>query len=1275
MPLQTDHLVMISQGILNDTPSIDKQPILPDGIHLRWMFQRDVGFPWHGYYLFRRPHEIKEPVCTNKNWIDQPPGSLSTSIWFIPEGVFRSDTDLSLTSDIGTSGMLGLDLNSRGYLQFDLPQDDPAYRIDLTIGFYETVHDQVCVDFPKRRIDQLKKTFIIDGIKFEIQAGNPPPRLPPLPPTITITATFPEPVSTANIDLTGRAGSQVEIEALDATSRVLFKLKARPPVTKPKTFKLEAQRSFQRVRLRFPQGQAILHRLCYMQGTVDERGVTITALDGATPVASQSLSFAAGQRTTISLGFDRITSVRVSTGNGVLIQLCYHPVSMGATKNWQPVASCPQPITLPLKHPDYPANLGSIDPDADWNDLQTRVIYGSLTDDPLESFRSIHEQLQALVVNGPPGPPESAMAHPARVYQQLAGTDTSSPGEQSPTIPQLHPLDLVVLGSIHPAVAQLLGLYWADTTATPAAVYDYLIVADYTGVARGDVENMLAHIVGEGFSGIDAWIVFNTSMVPGPPLNPPQRVKAYALPGGTYRAADNQPQDAQGNIGVSWQVEHDTHGYLRPGHPVMYHVWRDHRGNAETPLPNSEASEWLTENHPLLLINPSKIVSKPVNYPAGWPPFTLRYIDFGLKEGWYGYQINAVDLFGRFSAKSSFAEWWQWNPPPQPKPWYYVDPQSERVINPSSVRILDKLAPPPPLAVEAYALDPADPLLIQDQAYKDWRLTVQDTLVGLRVRWWWTAAQQRQAPDISEFRIYWHDGRQLPGWVPDETPEAAKWRDVRLWQLRCFVCPYDQQVTILSLNEVETIEQNGQQIPVITHHQGDRRYEVFLPIKGETGPFINGIPLAPALTDTVVYANVTVTAADASIHSPDRWPGTGIFAGRIGNESQPAAPQRVYRVWRQLPDPPPALAEPPRYYATAADYHNHSYFTYHWQPADDLWVHVYRALDDSVFKLDWTIRNERGPINQNNSEHQKFFPPDWDTTRRQDAATALNALNSPAAYRGLPDDALRLLAGLPGNEKAFTQLTTAPLSQEKNSWPDTLDGRATNRYFYRVAYVDKAQNRSALSLASAPLFLPDVTPPKPPVITKVVGGDREITLTWASNREPDLAEYRVYRAESADVAQDIRLMKLMHTETVAQGVPGVRPAEISWTDTTVPGLVTFYYCLVAVDDTGNRSNPSQPVAVRGYDDAPPALPTLSLGWSVPTPAATAEVSWTSPYWTRLERRAVGGLIWDAIGDWRPAGTYNLSLTIDTSTSWRFRVRVRKETNAQAIGPVVPLTHL
>lgn len=58
MALQTDNLVMVGLGMKNDQPANSIQPPLADGIHLRWAFKRELGFPWYGYSLFRRNHSL-----------------------------------------------------------------------------------------------------------------------------------------------------------------------------------------------------------------------------------------------------------------------------------------------------------------------------------------------------------------------------------------------------------------------------------------------------------------------------------------------------------------------------------------------------------------------------------------------------------------------------------------------------------------------------------------------------------------------------------------------------------------------------------------------------------------------------------------------------------------------------------------------------------------------------------------------------------------------------------------------------------------------------------------------------------------------------------------------------------------------------------------------------------------------------------------------------------------------------------------------------------------
>jgi hypothetical protein len=223
--------------------------------------------------------------------------------------------------------------------------------------------------------------------------------------------------------------------------------------------------------------------------------------------------------------------------------------------------------------------------------------------------------------------------------------------------------------------------------------------------------------------------------------------------------------------------------------------------------------------------------------------------------------------------------------------------------------------------------------------------------------------------------------------------------------------------------------------------------------------------------------------------------------------------------------------------------------------------------------------------------------------------------------------------------------------------------------------VNAVHTRGDASLATPPVSCPDVTPPRTPVVAKVLGGDRAINLRWASNREPDLASYRVYRAEDEADARDLRLMTLVHTAAVASGPPAARPASVSWTDTPVPGLVDRWYRLVAVDTAGNVSAPTIPIRARAYDEAPPAIPTLTAAWTATTAPAAARLGWTATEESLVELRPAGGAVWQPIGGWRQPGTHQVDVPMDATKGWRFRLRARKATGALAIGVPVPLAPL
>jgi hypothetical protein len=368
------------------------------------------------------------------------------------------------------------------------------------------------------------------------------------------------------------------------------------------------------------------------------------------------------------------------------------------------------------------------------------------------------------------------------------------------------------------------------------------------------------------------------------------------------------------------------------------------------------------------------------------------------------------------------------------------------------------------------------------------------------------------------------------------------------WEERFYVVGFEEYVTVIT---------DAAGLPL-------RHYEVLLPAPGDS--FRGGLPLATSTAEPIAYAQVGVSAADDKPHSPDdpKWAAER-WGGRPGNEGSVSPAATIFRVHRE---PPPAPTPPPdaeRVFATPADYHSHSFYTYRWQPTAHLKTHILRALDDAVFRVDWSQR----PRPALDASQLQFFPgeaiePRWNTAKRAIVAAELNQLNgfghdaagtaqAMAYYRGLCNDGLRVLAGLPSNDRAFTQLTIQPLDPDDRAsanrlgpdnppdfvvdpalraYIDTLDGRSTNRYFYRSTYVNGVHNRGPMSLSSPPIWLPKVTPPRTPIVIRISGGERQITLEWSSNREPDLAEYRIYRTDNVSSARDLRLMTLVQTVPV-----------------------------------------------------------------------------------------------------------------------------------------------
>jgi hypothetical protein len=1150
--IQTQGLVMSGLSVIADAPPNSLQPPLPDGIHLRWAFARAAGFPWAGYYLFRRPHFAADRQSIKVALQNLPLGSVGSSTLTTATATVSSDTVLAATDDLPPPGLPELDLSGRSWLR--VSPVDLAAEVEIEVGL--------------------------------VQAGE----------------------------------------------------------------------------------------------------ITATGWLQQVPVARAVLRGKAGDVVRATLAFDAISRIELSGGPARLTDLSFVAVQDGVLSGWQALPGFPYPLALPVVHPDYPAWTGSVNQVAAEAAALGRIRYGPPSDWAGARFGAIHDQLLALVQGGPAGPP-------------MAERTTPVPGPAGPpaeSMPEQHPLDLLLLGALNPAVAQLAGLYWVDRPPAPDLAYDYMVVADHKGILGGTPLTALDYLRQHGFGDVDAFIVFDKRLDdPAPPLEVPGDVRAYALPGAWTPAGG--PQDAGTGTGLRWDRGAVPGGGVLPGKPVLYHLWRADLGVAEPAAPADPASyELVTKDGPVLVVAGPPAGGVAPSRPPDWPPFPLYAVDHGLAEGWYAYQISGIDIFGRHSAASAPGRWYQWEPRPSPRPWYYKEPPGDTVVHPFAVALLDKVGPPAPAAIEAFPLDPGDPTVVADAAYSAWR-AANPSLFGLRVRWAWTQAQAEQAPDTREFRIYLHPGRPnaVTGRVTAVTPvtgaadestvetsiantlAAGAWTGTRLQvgpdgfqvlgseagtplRLRVRnigpareVTPPVRQPCTVAIPEGHPLARDftlattwAQRLHVVafndhvttgTDAAGNpvRHYEVFLPGGGTPT-----VPLTTSLAEPVVYALVSVSAADDKTHTADdpKWAGTP-WGGpqRYGNEGPVGQPAIVFRVRRE---PPPAPKVPPSdaeaILATPADYRSESFFTYRWVPTAGLGTHVFRALDDTLFEVDWQRPSRLTLDPAGNTEHRKLFPdqadePRWDADKRQQVAAELNALNAlkasgataeaaKAAYQGLSNDAVRVLAGLPGAEAAFAQRTIEPLDPDDpanadrrgpddpaaytpvaglRAWQDTLDGRAANRYLYRAAYVDGAHNRGPLSLAGPPVRLPDVTPPRAPVLTRVLGGERSVALAWASNREPDLAVYQVYRAGDQGAARDTRLMVLAGTLPVAAGDPDLRPAEVAWTDMGRVGGQTTWYRVVAVDRAGNVSAPSEARAATAVDTVPPAAPTwLEATWVV-----------------------------------------------------------------------------
>src|SRR5436190_2472303 len=180
MSLQTPNLLMVGLGTWGDTPPNSEQPPLSDGIHLRWAFKRELGFPWYGFYLFRRVHDPGTLSWLSEHTGRLPKGPWPSNSFDTPLGRVVSDKNLTLTDDFAPQGSVEFDLADRRFLGVVFPEAEPVRRIQTRIGFRQRAGDpppvKSTISFTGRATGAGPNPRTENGVVFEARDSADRPR-------------------------------------------------------------------------------------------------------------------------------------------------------------------------------------------------------------------------------------------------------------------------------------------------------------------------------------------------------------------------------------------------------------------------------------------------------------------------------------------------------------------------------------------------------------------------------------------------------------------------------------------------------------------------------------------------------------------------------------------------------------------------------------------------------------------------------------------------------------------------------------------------------------------------------------------------------------------------------------------------------------------------------------------------------------------------------------------------------------------------------------------
>lgn len=276
------------------------------------------------------------------------------------------------------------------------------------------------------------------------------------------------------------------------------------------------------------------------------------------------------------------------------------------------------------------------------------------------------------------------------------------------------------------------------------------------------------------------------------------------------------------------------------------------------------------------------------------------------------------------------------------------------------------------------------------------------------------------------------------------------------------------------------------------------------------------------------------------------------------------------------------------------------------------------------------------------------------SVRGADPLLAANLLESE------PDRAqVKLLGGQLASIGAFILVTPVPIQPEtdaadasRDSWVDRVSAPAGQNYVYRIQPVGPTgdegtwppdapsdnQNRDRCVL----VLQKNRDSILAPAIYALEPLDRAVGVVIRRPLSESITGLRLLKTDVPANAGDVRRMTLIHgtiplTHARIQSLPAVDevPALLRFVDEKVRTGVTYFYRVLFVDEFGNLSPASEPMAATPRSLAPPAPPALSATRTGP---ATVDLSWTAPHnegQVKLQRKRSGESQWLDVTDWLP----------------------------------------